>query len=155
MSKPLRDSRGRLLPGQAPLNPGGRPKSLRNEIEQRFGPNASDAWDCLNRIMTGREESIEERVLADGRIIEVRKRPSIAEKQAAAELAIAYVEGRPATTNLNANVNVTPAAMDDATLKARVAEMLARFATSPALPEHAPTQEIEIQGERVPLESKR
>jgi hypothetical protein len=157
MSKHLRDAKGRLLPGQAPLNPAGRPKSLRNQLEEKFGPGVEDAWACLSRIMHGQEESIEERVTADGKIIEVRRRPTIAEKADAAETAIAYFEGRPSQTNVNANVSITPQSMDETALKSRVAEILARFAASPpsvdALPE--PKQvaaEVQITVNKAPAD---
>ena len=96
--------------------------------------------------MNGREESTQERVLSDGSIVEVRVRPTIAEKQAAAELAIAYLEGKPTQTSVTATVDVAPDALDDNALRARVADILARFA-APALPDAAARV---IEAERVP-----
>lgn len=124
----------------------GRPQSLRTQIEAHFGPNGQFAWEKLASIMNGREESIQERVLSDGRIVEIRVKPTISEKQAAAELAIAYLEGKPTQSVVSASVEVPAEQLDDGALRGRVAEILARFAGR----ELAPAVEREIEATRAP-----
>lgn len=127
-------------------NSPGRPRSLRTQIEQHFGPNGQFAWEKLANIMNGREESIQERVLSDGRIVEVRVKPTISEKKDAAELAIAYLEGKPTQTTVSASVDIPAEQLTDSDLRGRVAEILAKFA-APALPDAV---EREVSGKRMP-----
>jgi len=152
--KPKRDAMGRLYPGQV-LNPGGRPKGIRAQIEARIGPDGADAWDVMAKILNGTLETVQERVMADGSIVEVRLRPTIGERKEVAETFIAYLNGRPATTNVNVNADVNPRALDDEALRLGVAEILARFANgtpAPALP--AAQETITVTVEPVPVKEK-
>lgn len=93
--------------------------------------------------------------MADGSIVEYRVRPTISERKEVAETFIAYLNGRPATTNVNLNADLGPAGMSDEQLKLGVAEILARFASGAApqaLPEpkEADAKTITVTVEPVP-----
>lgn len=116
-----------MVKGHPPIQGAGRPKSLKTSLEARFGPNAADAWEVLERIMHGKLETVEERLLPSGKIIEVVRRPTIAERKEAAETIIAYTEGKPAQqVRIDTNVNVKT--MPDQALEERVVGILTRFA---------------------------
>lgn len=114
-------------PGYDPRRPAvpGRHHNLRTILEQRFGKGTDDAWDYLASVLNGTAESVQEKVLSDGRIVEVRTRPTITERAAAAELIIAYAHGRP-TQNAVIRAETTPAALEDNELAERVKGILDR-----------------------------
>lgn len=124
-------------PGQSG-NPLGRPASLRPQLEKRFGRSGERAWQILDEIMSGRLESIQERVMADGRVIEVVRRPTIAERKEAAVTVIEYIEGKPPQRQLNANVNIDLTKADQSELNSRVMDILARYAAQSLAPVERP-----------------
>lgn len=111
-------------------------------VESHFGKNAEEAWAYLSRVMQGKEETTQERVMSDGSIVEVRVRPTISERTQVAELAIAYLEGKPHQTATIEHKEV-PGELPDDVLKLRVAEILARFA-QPALQQAAPKETVPV-----------
>ncbi len=106
------------------LVPPGRPAGLHASIEARFGRGGDDCWDYLTTVLNGTAETVQEKVLADGRIVEYRVRPTIAERAAAAELILAYAHGKPTQTAVIKDERGDSLGNSD--LKERVAAILAK-----------------------------
>jgi hypothetical protein len=57
MNAPARRPNGTLLPGQAALNPGGRPRGTIEEFRARFNPRMPEVADVLLELMRSPNES--------------------------------------------------------------------------------------------------
>ena len=115
-----------VLHRSSKLSPNAR--ALRETLERRFGPYGEDAMEVLGHILHGTLEAVEERLDKNGNVVQLIHRPTISERHAAAELTLAYINGRPA-----ARVQVTaeeddPAEMTDGALEAKVVEVLTEVA---------------------------
>jgi hypothetical protein len=53
-----RDERGRLLPGTAPPNPGGRPRGVIEDVRERLGPYTQEFEVALVELVRSQDETV-------------------------------------------------------------------------------------------------
>lgn len=125
---------------------------MKQSITRRFGDNGEKLIEILGDIAEGRTTTIVQRVGKSGEITEIDVRPTIGERKEAASELLAHLHGRPATMQINTNIDLPAEDISDAELKAHVAEIVVRLAGAHLAPALAARQDaIDVNFKALPL----